>query len=60
MDGKLIENALEWLGYNVTWELSIDSSAAQAMINRKGVGKVKHLDVRALWIQQERKQNGLN
>ena len=60
MDGKLIKNVLEWLGYKVTWELAIDSSAAKAMINREGTGKVKHLDVRALWIQQERKYHGLN
>ncbi|CAK0813201.1 unnamed protein product [Prorocentrum cordatum] len=60
MDGKLVKNMLEWLGYKVTWELGIDSSAAKAMVNREGVGKVKHLDVRALWIQQERKVHGLN
>ena len=29
------------------------------MINRDGVGAVKHLDVRALWLQQEREKNGL-
>ncbi|CAK0815286.1 unnamed protein product, partial [Prorocentrum cordatum] len=59
MDGQLVKNMLEWLGDKVTWELGIDSSAAKAMINREGVGKVKHLDVRALWIQQERKVHGL-
>ncbi|CAK0875518.1 unnamed protein product, partial [Prorocentrum cordatum] len=59
MAGKLVKNMLEWLGYKVTWELGIDSSAAKAMINREGVGKAKHLDVRALWIQQERKVHGL-
>ncbi|CAK0856887.1 unnamed protein product, partial [Prorocentrum cordatum] len=59
MDGKLVKNMLEWLGYKVTWELGIDSSAAKAMINREGVGKAKHLDVRALWTQQERKVHGL-
>ena len=32
---------------------------AKAMINRDGVGGVKHLDVRALWLQQEREKNGL-
>eukprot|EP00959_Pyramimonas_sp_CCMP1952_P332429 6961174-Pyramimonas_sp.AAC.1 len=36
MDGKLVKNMLEWLGYRVTWELGIDSSAAKAMINREG------------------------
>ncbi|CAK0790328.1 unnamed protein product, partial [Prorocentrum cordatum] len=59
MGGKLAKNVLEWLGYRVTWELGVDSSAATAIINREGVGKVKHLDVMALWIQQERKVRGL-
>eukprot|EP00959_Pyramimonas_sp_CCMP1952_P341388 7151739-Pyramimonas_sp.AAC.1 len=60
MDGKLIKTALQWMVYKVTWELSTDSSAAKAMINRDGAGKVKHLDVRALWDHQEWKQNSLN
>ncbi|CAK0881727.1 unnamed protein product, partial [Prorocentrum cordatum] len=60
MGGKLVKNVLDWLGYKVTWELGIDSSAAKAMINREGVGKVKHLDVGALRIQQGRKVHGLD
>ena len=30
------------------------------MIDREGVGKVKHSDARTLWIQPGRKNNGLN
>ncbi|CAK0834427.1 unnamed protein product, partial [Prorocentrum cordatum] len=59
MGGRLVKDALRWLGYKVTWELGVDSSAAKAMINREGFGKVKHLDVGALWVQQERKVRGL-
>ena len=29
----------------------MDSSAARGMLNRRGNGKVKHLEVRALWMQ---------
>ena len=46
MDGKVVKNFLEWLGYEVIYQLMMDSSAAKAMIQRDGVGKVKHLDVR--------------
>ncbi len=37
----------------------LDSSAAKAMVQRAGVGKVKHLDVRSLWLQAERRDHGL-
>ena len=58
-DGRLIKELLEWLGFTVIYRLHVDSSRAKAMINRDGVGNVKHLDVRALWLQQEREKNGL-
>ena len=32
--------------------LLTDSSAARGIIQRQGCGKVKHLDVEALWIQE--------
>ena len=59
MDGRIVKHALEWLGYKVEYTLYLDSSAAKAMINREGVGKLKHMDVRALWLQAERRDFGL-
>jgi len=58
MEGKVVWGLFEWLGYAVTCSLRVDSSAAKAMLMRDGVGKVKHLDVRSLWVQQER-HNGM-
>ena len=37
--------------------ISTDSSAARGIVQRQGAGKVKHLDVKSLWIQ-ERETNG--
>ena len=37
--------------------ISTDSSAARDIVQRQGAGKVKHLDVKTLWIQ-ERETNG--
>ena len=54
MDGKVIWHLMEWPGYEVTATLFVDSAAAKGMLLRDGVGAVKHLDVRSLWIQQER------
>lgn len=59
MDGLIVRHFLEWLGYDVHYVLCLDSSAAKAMIQRDGVGKVKHLDTRSLWIQAERRDHGL-
>jgi hypothetical protein len=59
MDGRIIKRFLEWLGYDVAYQLFLDSSAAKAMVQRDGVGKLKHMDVRALWIQTERRDHGL-
>ena len=29
-----------------------DSSAARGIVQRQGVGKVKHLDIKSLWLQE--------
>ena len=34
-----------------------DSSAARGIVQRQGAGKVKHLDIKTLWLQ-ERERNG--
>ena len=59
MDGRIVKHLLEWIGYTVQYTLCVDSSAAKAIIQRDGVGKVKHLDIRSLWLQQERSERGL-
>ena len=33
-----------------------DSSAARAMVQRQGIGRVRHLDASLLWIQQKKKE----
>ena len=34
-------------------ELCTDSSAAKSFISRRGLGKMRHLEVRDLWLQKE-------
>ena len=48
-----IQSLLKDLGCDVGIELKTDSSAAKAISWRRGVGKVRHLDVRYLWVQQK-------
>ena len=42
----------EGLGRDVTTEVFVDSSAALAFVNRKGCGKLRHVRVGQLWVQQ--------
>ena len=46
----------EW-GMKVTSEVLVDSSAALGVVNRKGNGKLRHVRVGMLWIQ-EKQENG--
>eukprot|EP00971_Amphidinium_carterae_P229579 4555119-Amphidinium_carterae.1 len=46
-----LKGLFEWLGYRVVWKVFTDSSAAKSMGLRIGVGRVRHLDVRSLWVQ---------
>ena len=36
-----------------------DSSAARAMVQRQGIGRVRHLDASLLWVQQKEKDKVL-
>ena len=42
-----------WLGFRPYVRAHIDSAAARGIAKREGVGKIKHLSTRVLWIQQK-------
>ena len=54
-EGLALKNILEEIGLEVEFELLTDSSAAKGMIMRQGAGRVKHLDIKSLWIQEREK-----
>ena len=56
-DGMGVQNMMRDLGYELSLTVQTDSSAAIGMGSRSGLGRVKHLDIRELWIQ-ERIMNG--
>ena len=39
------------LGDHKNGNVSVDSSATLAIVHRKGLGKIRHLDVQYLWMQ---------
>ena len=52
MDAILIASILSWvLRCQVMMCLYLDSSAARGILERKGVGRLRHLSCRALWLQ---------
>ena len=41
------------MGLDLSIVLNTDSSAAKGIATRKGLGKVKHLETRTLWVQEK-------
>ena len=58
-EGLALKNIYEEIGLEVEFELLTDSSAAKGMIMRQGAGRVKHLDIKSLWIQEREGQGDL-
>ena len=50
--GLGIQAMLSDMGVQVKLKIMTDSSSAKSMVSRRGVGRVRHLDVKDLWIQE--------
>ena len=52
---KGVVSVMVELGFKVQHELQLhtDSSAAKSFVSKKGLGKMKHLEIRDLWLQRE-------
>ena len=48
---------LEEMGTRTKSRLHIDASAALGISQRQGIGKVRHLDVQTLWVQEQEVRN---
>ncbi len=51
MEACHLQQLLAWLGEPLRLRLSLDSSAARSAVLRRGVGRIRHLEVKVLWIQ---------
>ena len=52
-DAIMLSRLLAWMtGFKVTIHLHTDSSGARGILQRQGVGRVRHLSCRILWLQQ--------
>ena len=58
-EGLCVAHLCEELGARVFVYLKGDSSANHGIITRQGTGKVKHLSVRQLWLQEQVSLGGI-
>ena len=49
--GLGVKGLMEDLGVEVEVQVNTDPSAAKSIIARKGAGRVRHIEVRELWVQ---------
>ena len=55
-EGLGAQALLQDLGVEVKLRTWIDSSAAKSVASRTGIGRIRHLEVRFLWLQEVVKQ----
>ena len=51
-EGLGVQSVAADLGYPLDLRIWVDSTAARAVASRTGLGKVRHLEVRYLWVQE--------
>ena len=59
MEGRFAQTIADELGKQLTLEAFCDSSSAVAITARRGLGRLRHLNVKQLWLQQEVKEKRL-
>ena len=50
-EGIAIQTLAVELGWSLNLVVHVDSSTAKAIASRSGIGKVRHLEVKTLWVQ---------
>ena len=50
-EGIGMQSIARELGYDMAVETHIDASAAEGMMQRRGLGKLRHVEVQELWVQ---------
>ena len=50
-----VQQLLGWMGEPVRIRLRMDAAAARSVLCRQGVGKIRHLEVKVLWAQDQTK-----
>ena len=54
-EAKGIQRSLEFVGFgNLPIYMSLDATVARNFMRPKGAGRMNHLDIRFMWLQEER------
>ena len=48
-----VQQLLGWIGEPVRIRLRMDAAAARSVLCRQGVGRIRHLEVKVLWVQDQ-------
>ena len=58
-EARFLQHVLQEIGEEVTLELASDSLSSLHHTMRRGVGRIKHLELRYLWLQEEMREGRL-
>ena len=58
-EGLAATNMAEEIGLNIKLRIRTDASAAVGVIQRQGAGRVKHLQIRQLWLQEKARNDDI-
>ena len=59
IEGNGVRSIAEDLGSKLELSLCVDSSAAEGLLKKEGLGKAKHIATQWLWVQQEVREQRL-
>ena len=51
-EGLFMKEIFGFVGHPLKTEVCLDSSAARGVFQRQGVGRIQHLEVKSLWVQE--------
>ena len=53
-EAKGVQHLMEFVGFGkLPIHLNVDASVARSFMHRRGAGRMKHLDIRHMWLQDE-------
>jgi hypothetical protein len=59
-EARMLQNLMQEIGLQVHMELRTDSNSARQTVMKRGSGRMKHLDVKRLWLQQELREGRIS
>ena len=55
-EGMAVQTLAEELGWSLGLVMHVDSATAKAVASRSGIGRLRHLEVKTLWVQAALKE----